>query len=561
MRAIHKFLVPLATQLILFYFKQRLAKGLVSIEIRKRKTAGTFQLAELTKRHRDYVTSIFTELQLCGLGDNLVEIHFPAVKLKVKKAPGFDGVSSNHLRNGSPLLIQHMPLLFQMCIDSATVPKSFCTGVVTNILKKGKNANECGGYRPITVSSSLSKVLEKLVLREVISKCVIDYRHFGFRKHLSSDSLELSVHICSVDISTAFDSVIQSAVFRTLLDAGVNAHIVAMLSFWYSNSYIRVKLGLEKLSEPVKLKRGLRQGSVSSPILFNTLTSKVTKQISDGLRIDTCDLSLISYADDLLMLSFSLSVLQDNLDELVSGHSAIGLQVNGQKTEFLVFSSAKQDAPAPTVSVDGAIIAPSSSLKYLGPRYGRDKETTRTLCLDILVQLEIIVSDQRPYRVNYWNCNESPYWNFLKTLSYSLTGYNLITVAKHTQTKYRRRTAISRHNMETRYKTRNSALHWLPPVRNTRQSETNYGSELSCYSDKTSSERGTRSRSYRDEPQGETSSPPNRTSYPRLAKTLPSSVAPASENTVRSQCRQRSGVELREKRRRYRGMTMGQKVS
>ena len=130
----------------------------------------------------------------------------------------------------SPLLIQHMQLLFQMCIDSATVPKSFCTGVVTNILKKGKNANECGGHRPITVSSSLSKVLEKLVLREVTSKCVIDYRQFGFRKHLScafahrllkrilakADSLELSVHICSVDISTACDSVIQSAVFHTL---------------------------------------------------------------------------------------------------------------------------------------------------------------------------------------------------------------------------------------------------------------------------------------------------------------------------------------------------------
>ena len=93
--------------------------------------------------------------------------------------------------------------------------------------------------------------------------------------------------------------------FHTLLDVGVNAQIVAMLSFWYSNSYISVKLGLEKLSEPVKLKRGLRQGSVLSPILFNTLTSEVTKQISDGLRFDTCDLSLISYADDLLMLSFS----------------------------------------------------------------------------------------------------------------------------------------------------------------------------------------------------------------------------------------------------------------
>ncbi|KAK2707782.1 hypothetical protein QYM36_015474, partial [Artemia franciscana] len=246
--------------------------------------------------------------------------------------------------------------------------------------KKGKNANEYGGYRPITVLSTLSKVLEKVVLHEVISKCVIDYRQFGFRKHLScasahrllkrilvkADSLELSVHLCSVDISAAFDSVIQAAVFQTLLDAGVNAHIVAMLSFWYSNNYIRVKLGLEKLSELVKLKRGLRQGSVLSPILCNTLTltSKVTKQISGGLRFDTCDLSLISYGDDLLMLNFSFSVLQDNIDKLVSGYSAIGLHVNGQKTEFLASSSAKQEAPAPTVSVDGAIIAPSS-LKYL----------------------------------------------------------------------------------------------------------------------------------------------------------------------------------------------------
>ena len=85
------------------------------------------------------------------------------------------------------------------------------------------------------------------------------------------------------------------------------------------------------------------------------------------------------------MLSFSLSVLQDNLDELVSGYSAIGLQVNGQKTEFLVFSSAKQEAPAPKVSVDGAIIAPFSSLKYLGLLFGRDKKSTRILCLDTLV--------------------------------------------------------------------------------------------------------------------------------------------------------------------------------
>ena len=95
-------------------------------------------------------------------------------------------------------------------------------------------------------------------------------------------------------------------------------------------------------------------------------------------------------------------MLQDNLDELVSGDSAIDLQVNGQKTEFLVFSSAKQEAPAPTLSVDGAIIAPSSSLKYLGLLYGRDKKTTRTLCLDTLVSnLRVSYAKLAPLKYSY----------------------------------------------------------------------------------------------------------------------------------------------------------------
>ncbi|KAK2707282.1 hypothetical protein QYM36_015092 [Artemia franciscana] len=221
----------------------------------KRQPEATDRMASLVLRNNEESLPAFPVRQVKFFFFISVNDVLRAVRhLKVNKAPDLDGTSGNHLRNGSPLLIQHMQLLFQMCIDSANVPKSFCTGIVTNILKKGKYANECGGYRPITVSGSLSKVLEKLILRKVISKP----------------------------------------------------------------------------------------------------------------RFITYDLSLISYADDLLMLSFSLSVLQGNLDELVSGYGAIGLQVNGQKTEFLGFSSAKQETPAPTVSVDGAIIVPSSSLKYLG---------------------------------------------------------------------------------------------------------------------------------------------------------------------------------------------------
>ena len=65
-----------------------------------------------------------------------------------------------------------------MCIDFAIEPQSFHTGIVTNILKKGKNTNDCSGYRSITVSTTLSKVFKRLIFSEIVFKCSLDYRQF-----------------------------------------------------------------------------------------------------------------------------------------------------------------------------------------------------------------------------------------------------------------------------------------------------------------------------------------------------------------------------------------------
>ena len=134
-----------------------------------------------------------------------------------------------------------------MCIDSAVVPKFFCVGVMSNIAKKGENPSECSGHSPITVSTTLSKVLERIVLPEIVSTCPLDYRQFGFRRNLScafahrvlkriiskAGSSGSPLFVCSVDISSALDSVTQARVFISLLESGVNAYVVACLSYWY----------------------------------------------------------------------------------------------------------------------------------------------------------------------------------------------------------------------------------------------------------------------------------------------------------------------------------------
>ncbi|KAK2720011.1 hypothetical protein QYM36_004051 [Artemia franciscana] len=88
-----------------------------------------------------------------------------------------------------------------------------------------------------------------------------------------------SLFMCSVDISNAFHSVVQSQVFLKLLEYGVNDHVVALSSFWCSGSFVKVRLTGDHLSRPIRLVRGFCQGSVLSPILFNTLTSGLTKTL------------------------------------------------------------------------------------------------------------------------------------------------------------------------------------------------------------------------------------------------------------------------------------------
>jgi len=179
-----------------------------------------------------------------------------------------------------------------MCVDCGVVPSSFCAGVLSNIPQRGKNQSHCTGYRPITVSSVLSKVLELLLLPEILDKFRLDYPPLGYHQNLScafvhrlvkkaidkSHRLGSCLFVCSVDISAAFNSVVQSQVFLKLIEYGVNASVLALVSWWYSGSFVKNRLTGDHLSRPIRLVRGLRQGSVLSLILFNTLTSGIKKK-------------------------------------------------------------------------------------------------------------------------------------------------------------------------------------------------------------------------------------------------------------------------------------------
>ena len=61
----------------------------------------------------------------------------------------------------------------------------FKFGNFARLEEKMKNAKIYSSYRSITISSVFSKALESLVLPEMMHKCVLNYRLFGFCKHLN----------------------------------------------------------------------------------------------------------------------------------------------------------------------------------------------------------------------------------------------------------------------------------------------------------------------------------------------------------------------------------------
>ena len=93
------------------------------------------------------------------------EIEASIKKLKPKRAGGIDGLQSEHLKFGGPLLTLWLKQIFCAFIKLEQVPTSLLTGIICPIYKgKGKDPLSCHSYRGITITSVLTKGFEYTLL-------------------------------------------------------------------------------------------------------------------------------------------------------------------------------------------------------------------------------------------------------------------------------------------------------------------------------------------------------------------------------------------------------------
>ena len=113
------------------------------------------------------------------------------LSLNVSKATGLDGLSARFLKDGENQISSAIANIINLSLYSGRIPDNMKTARVVPLYKKNSKS-EPGNYRPVSILTVMSKILEKTVHKQLENdsgseKILYDYQS-GFRNSYSTDS-------------------------------------------------------------------------------------------------------------------------------------------------------------------------------------------------------------------------------------------------------------------------------------------------------------------------------------------------------------------------------------
>lgn len=130
----------------------------------------------------------------------------------------------------------------------------------------------------------------------------------------------------------------------------------------------------------------MRQGGLSSPRLFNFYLNSLIVELSNtkvGCHVDGLCVNNYSYADDMVLLSPSVSALRKMIGVCERFAVTHGLKYNDKKCELMMFKAGnKTYSHVPPVTINGSPLNIATKFKYLG------HWVTENLCDDLDLERE-----------------------------------------------------------------------------------------------------------------------------------------------------------------------------
>ena len=137
---------------------------------------------------------------------------------------------------------------------------------------------------------------------------------------LSERAIEMqkNLFLCFIDYSKAFNNVKHKKLFEMLEDIQTDGKDLRKIRnmYWKQAAAIRISSHVGKY---VEIKKGVRQGCVMSPDLFNLYNERILRELQakPGLVVGRNSINNLRYADDTLLIATSEEQLQVLVDKVV----------------------------------------------------------------------------------------------------------------------------------------------------------------------------------------------------------------------------------------------------